>query len=360
MNHVSFRSVLLASLALSVGLLFSSCTIDEGASQASTSSSSATKKKSSSEEKSWSEKREEAREQREKERAIADAEKKKLLAQKEKVEKEKARKAAAEKEKAAAEKKLLAEKREKEAAEKAAAEKAAREKRLAAKEEAEKEKEAARLAAKKKAEEERKARQLARQQRDSESSSREVAAVAQRSRGGGFFSRMAIGTPSQYKSEGHHISVNQHLLGSLNPSNAKIEIDLSEQRARIYKTGAGGRQLVIETSISSGKSGHSTPTGSYRIKEKMVHKRSTLYGTWMNSSGATVRSSGDSRQRPYGASRFVGAEMPYWMRINGGIGMHIGYVPNYPASHGCIRVPSAIQPLIYSKVGVGTSVTIKS
>ncbi|MEM1442395.1 MAG: L,D-transpeptidase family protein, partial [Verrucomicrobiota bacterium] len=183
--------------------------------------------------------------------------------------------------------------------------------------------------------------------------------VAQRSSGGGFFSRMAIGTPSKYKSEGHDIYVNQRLLASLNSSNAKIEIDLSEQKARIYQTGGGSKNLVIETSISSGKSGHTTPTGSYRIKEKLVHKRSTLYGTWMNSSGATVRSSGDSRQRPYGGSRFVGAEMPYWMRITGGIGMHIGYVPNHPASHGCIRVPSAIQPLIYSKVGVGTPVTIK-
>ncbi|MEM7700203.1 MAG: L,D-transpeptidase family protein, partial [Verrucomicrobiota bacterium] len=87
-------------------------------------------------------------------------------------------------------------------------------------------------------------------------------------------------------------------------------------------------------------------------------KRSTLYGTWHSSSGATVQSSGDSRKRPSGGVRFVGAEMPYWMRITGGVGMHIGYVPDYPASHGCIRVPSNIQPLIYSKVGVGPEVTI--
>jgi lipoprotein-anchoring transpeptidase ErfK/SrfK len=152
--------------------------------------------------------------------------------------------------------------------------------------------------------------------------------------------------------------VNNRLLYSLNASNAKIEIDLGDQRARIYKTSGGQKQLVIETQISSGKAGHSTPTGSFRIQEKLQHKRSTLYGRWLNSSGSLVQSSGDSRKRPPGGATFVGTEMPYWMRVTGGIGMHIGYVPNGPASHGCIRVPSVIQPLIYSKVGVGTPVTI--
>ena len=31
--------------------------------------------------------------------------------------------------------------------------------------------------------------------------------------------------------------------------------------------------------------------------------------------------------------------MPYFLRIHGGIGMHAGYLPGYPASHGCIRLP---------------------
>ncbi len=408
MNHAFFRALSLTGSAAAIALLFSSCTVDQDAALFTSGSGagSATKKKtekvSTDSEKSWAEKMKEAREEREKERALAEAKKEKELAAKKKADEKKAeeagpsfaermqaareerekaraeaekvkakelaekkkndeaeaRKLAAEKKKADAEKKLLAEKKAKEEAAKEAAEKKEREQKLAEKAEEAKKREEARLAAKKKADEEREARRLARQERE-DSGSREVAAVAERSSGGGFFSRLAVGTPSQYKSEGHDIFVNQRLLGSLSPANAKIEVDLSEQRARVYKTGSGGRQLVIDTAISSGKSGHTTPTGTFRIKEKLVHKRSTLYGTWMSSSGATVRSSGDSRQRPYGASRFVGAEMPYWMRINGGIGMHIGYVPNYPASHGCIRVPSAIQPLIYSKVGVGTSVTIK-
>jgi lipoprotein-anchoring transpeptidase ErfK/SrfK len=51
--------------------------------------------------------------------------------------------------------------------------------------------------------------------------------------------------------------------------------------------------------------------------------------------------------------------MPYWMRVTWfGIGMHIGYVPDHAASHGCIRVPAHIQPTIYEKVRVGTPVKI--
>ncbi|MEM9016102.1 MAG: L,D-transpeptidase family protein [Verrucomicrobiota bacterium] len=350
---------------------FTSCTVDQEAALT-RQSGSATKKKTESATPSWAERQEAAKEEREKKR-IAAAKAKKAADEK------KARELAAKKKAEEAELRKLALQRKKEDAEKAARKKAeekARADALArrrameeaeekarveaiAKRKAEADRErAAKLAARRKAEQDRVAR-LERDRREREARGNEVAAVANRSGGGGLFSQMAISTPSKYRSKGHHIKVNQALLPGLNSSNAKIEIDLSEQRARVFKTSGTLKQLVIETQISSGKPGHSSPTGSYRIKEKLVQKRSTLYGTWHNSSGATVQSSGDSRKRPSGATRFVGAEMPYWMRITGGVGMHVGYVPNGPASHGCIRVPPAIQPLIYSKVGVGTPVTIK-
>lgn len=372
---------------LSLGglLLFSSCTVDQEAALFSQGAASSEKKKEkttkvktdSSE--SWAEKMKAAREEREKERAESEKKKAQELAAKKKKDEAEARKLAYEKKKEEAAQKALAQKeaREKAAAEaekKALAEKKAKE---AAKADAEKallaEKKAAEKAAEKKAredkyaaekkrrEEERQARIAARKKveesRASGSRGNEVAAVANRS-GGGFFSSLAVSTPKQYKSKGHHVEINNRALSSLNSSNAKIEISLGQQRARIYNTSGGMKQLVIETQISSGKSGHTTPTGSFRIKEKLEHKRSTLYGRWVNSSGQTVQSSGDSRKRPSGGSTFVGAEMPNWLRITGGIGMHIGYVPNGPASHGCIRVPAAVQPLIFSKVGVGTPVTI--
>jgi hypothetical protein len=242
----------------------------------------------------------------------------------------------------------------KEAAEEAAelAEKKARAEALLAREK-EKEKEAgkaAKLAAKAKADADRAAR-------DGE---REIEALASRGQsGGGFFSMLSIGTSArQYKSEGHEIFVNHALLPALDPSNAKIEVDLSDQRARVYREQGGHKVLVIETQISSGKSGHATPTGTFKIGEKLEQKQSTLYGTWVDGGGNAVGGSSEVGRRPSGASHFVGADMPYWMRINGGIGLHVGIVPDQPASHGCIRVPASIQPLIFSKVDVGTPVTV--
>ena len=156
----------------------------------------------------------------------------------------------------------------------------------------------------------------------------------------------------------HQIFVNHGLLEGLTPSNASIEIDLGDQRARVFRKTGPMKTLVIDTQISSGKSGFDTPTGTYKISEKLADKKSTIYGVWYDANGVPVPSNGESAVRPAGASEFVGADMPCWLRITGGIGMHIGEVPGYPASHGCVRVPAAIHPLIFAKVGLGTPVTI--
>lgn len=156
--------------------------------------------------------------------------------------------------------------------------------------------------------------------------------------------------------------IDDELLPSLTPDNSRVEVDLGDQRARIYRTGGrGGDQLVIETQISTGKQGHNTPNGHFKILEKSTTKKSNLYGKWVDSkTGSLLVNDGESRKHPGSANaEFIGTPMPYWMRITpGGVGMHIGYVPDYPASHGCIRVPKAVQPLIYEKVKVGTPVTI--
>lgn len=166
---------------------------------------------------------------------------------------------------------------------------------------------------------------------------------------------------SRYYSSTHYTFVNEKALPSLNQGNARVEIDLGDQRARVFRTGQGKDLLVIETQISTGKQGHNTPSGSFRILEKSVNKKSNLYGKWVDSSsGAVLVSDGDSREPPsHPNAAFQGTPMPYWLRVTpGGVGMHIGIVPNYPASHGCIRVPKVVQPLIYEKVRVGTPVTI--
>ncbi|MFT4059885.1 MAG: L,D-transpeptidase [Legionella sp.] len=56
-----------------------------------------------------------------------------------------------------------------------------------------------------------------------------------------------------------------------------------------------------------------------------------------------------------------GARMPYCMHFSGGYSIHAAYeVPNYNASHGCIRVlPSAAKWLNHDFADIGTTVVVK-
>ena len=55
-----------------------------------------------------------------------------------------------------------------------------------------------------------------------------------------------------------------------------------------------------------------------------------------------------------------GAKMPYCMHFNGGYSIHAAYeVPDYNASHGCIRVlPSAAKWLNENFIDIGTTVIV--
>jgi lipoprotein-anchoring transpeptidase ErfK/SrfK len=134
-----------------------------------------------------------------------------------------------------------------------------------------------------------------------------------------------------------------------------ITIDLSNQKALLYK----GDTLVGVSRVSTGKSGFRTPTGSYRISQKNPNHRSNLYGDYVDSAGRVVKANVDIRKdsRPAG-THFRGAPMSYFMRFNGGIGMHAGYLPGYPASHGCVRMPRQMASLFYQNVGTGTRVKV--
>ncbi len=146
------------------------------------------------------------------------------------------------------------------------------------------------------------------------------------------------------------------LLAQANSSNTKVKIDISMQRGFLMV----GDQVAMDYRVSTGRSTHKTPPGSYRITEKIKDKRSNLYGKIVNSSGGVVKSGADSRKHkvPPGG-KFVGAPMLYWMRLtNTGIGMHKGNVNRRYASHGCIRTHYGAVPIVYSKTRVGTPVSI--
>lgn len=139
------------------------------------------------------------------------------------------------------------------------------------------------------------------------------------------------------------------------PGDPRIRISLGDQKAYLYK----GGEVVAASPISTGKPGHSTPRGSFSVVQKNANHVSGSYGQIVNGSGVVVNGDASSRRDPVPpGGRFVGAPMPYFMRFNHGIGMHAGYLPGYPASHGCVRMPREMAQLFYAHAPVGTPVAV--
>ena len=148
------------------------------------------------------------------------------------------------------------------------------------------------------------------------------------------------------------------VLGMIAPDKSNVAVIVSIPRQRVYLM--VGNQIAIDSPISSGKAGHETPTGSFTVLEKDPNHRSTLYGAFCDSKNRIVRAGVSLHidSAPSG-THFVGAPMLYFCRFHDAVGMHIGILPGYPASHGCVRLPDTIAPLIYQNVVVGTSVEVQ-
>jgi hypothetical protein len=107
-----------------------------------------------------------------------------------------------------------------------------------------------------------------------------------------------------------------------------IVVSLADQRLYAYHD----QQLVAWSNVSSGKPGHETPTGAFTVSEKEVNHHSSIYDN---------------------------ASMPFFMRLtDGGVGLHAGFIPGYPASHGCVRLPLGMARELYRHVDAGTPVEI--
>ncbi|SKA96523.1 Lipoprotein-anchoring transpeptidase ErfK/SrfK [Prosthecobacter debontii] len=146
--------------------------------------------------------------------------------------------------------------------------------------------------------------------------------------------------------------------GSGEPGPVRVTIDLSEQKAYIFQNS----ENIGWSYVATGRSGFRTPTGTFVITEKVVNKRSNKYGSIVDANGNTVRSNATAGVHgvPSGG-KFLGAKMPYWMRLtNYGVGMHAGPIPHpgSPASHGCIRLPYDMAERIFEVAPSGTRVTI--
>lgn len=152
------------------------------------------------------------------------------------------------------------------------------------------------------------------------------------------------------------ISTNAAVLQRVTPDNARVIVSLTRQRAYLMT----GDEIAIDSPISSGKRGHGTPSGSFTVMEKDKDHRSSLYGDYKDAQGRTVKAGISARidSAPSG-THYVGASMKWFMRLTSeGVGMHVGILPGYPASHGCIRMPEPAAAEFYSHVKVGTPVRV--
>ena len=140
------------------------------------------------------------------------------------------------------------------------------------------------------------------------------------------------------------------------PGSPKIVVHVHEQKAYFYK----GKQVVGESTVSTGKPGFSTPPGHYEVLSKSIDHVSTIFGDYVDDYGNVVRSNIDARKdrRPAG-THFDGAQMPYAMFFRGGYAMHQGYVPPFAASHGCIRLPKGMAEPFFENAPIGTPVIVK-
>lgn len=112
-------------------------------------------------------------------------------------------------------------------------------------------------------------------------------------------------------------------------SERHIILSLSEQRARVFDSTG---EEIFTTKVSSGKRGFSTRQGDFVITDKHRHHTSNLYHS----------------------------SMPFFQRLScSDFGFHYGYVPSYPASHGCIRLPMDSAKKLFAMTEVGDRVTIK-
>lgn len=113
------------------------------------------------------------------------------------------------------------------------------------------------------------------------------------------------------------------------PAPLQIFVSKDTQSLVVYD----GDQVVATSNVSTGKRGHTTPSGIFSVIEKKKTHFSNLYDD---------------------------APMPYMQRITwSGVALHESrHVPGYPASHGCVRMPKAFAKQLYAMTRRGFHVVI--
>jgi lipoprotein-anchoring transpeptidase ErfK/SrfK len=136
-----------------------------------------------------------------------------------------------------------------------------------------------------------------------------------------------------------------------------ITINIAKQMVYVYQ----GDHLAATSPVTTGKPGHETPLGHFSVLRKDINHKSNLYGYTLDANGDVMDDNAEAGKKLPTGQVYDAAEMPYYLRVKeDGTGLHGGYMPGYPASHGCIRLPFAFAELLYSNVSVGVPVDIVS
>src|SRR6478735_9222880 len=111
---------------------------------------------------------------------------------------------------------------------------------------------------------------------------------------------------------------------------ALVVVNLQTQRLLFFRNGVP----IAASTVSSGKTGHETPTGVFTILQKNEKHFSKSYNN---------------------------APMPNMQRLTWqGVALHAGNLPGYPASHGCVRLPLEFSKLLFAETSLGMTVVITS
>jgi hypothetical protein len=116
--------------------------------------------------------------------------------------------------------------------------------------------------------------------------------------------------------------------GELPKGPLQMVISIDQQHVTLYANGV----RVAQSRVSTGTAGRPTPTGIFSVIEKDRWHRSNLYDN---------------------------APMFYMQRLTwSGVAMHEGILPGYPASHGCIRMPTEFASRLWVTTRLGVRVVI--
>jgi lipoprotein-anchoring transpeptidase ErfK/SrfK len=168
----------------------------------------------------------------------------------------------------------------------------------------------------------------------------------------------SLATGCAYHERAAAVTPPRAVIGSIYASNmgpgTRVIINLSEQRAYLIE---GGKVSLISP-IASGKPGWSTPTGKFSIISKDIDHRSQSFGSVIDPSGRIATSNATPGSYVPPGFHYRPAPMPYYMEFSEAIGMHAGYLPGYPASHGCVRMPRDLAEQFFERVKIRTPVTV--